>query len=219
MPIAIERLVLVRDLPVMLGAFLMVVVMLIDRQIGRVDGLILLLSLVAYLAYVILHSRQQRRAAAVDLPEVHMSIPKTLGALTAGVVLLAVGGHWLVDAAVVLAASLGMSEAVIGVTVVAIGTSLPEITASLIAVLRGQGSMAIGNVLGSNIWNSLCVLGTSALIIPLDQGQVSATMILAMVISGLLLWVVCRTHHHLSRIEGVLLFAGYVACQWWFITS
>jgi cation:H+ antiporter len=114
-----------------------------------------------------------------------------------------------------IASNLGVSEAVIGMTVVAVGTSLPEITASLVSIFRGHSCMAVGNVVGSNIWNTFGVLGTTSSIIPLQQGQVTLLMLATMVGAGVLLWIFCRTRSQLSRLEGGLLLAGYLACQTW----
>lgn len=219
LPMTIDRIVLIRDLPVMFGGFVAMTLMLLDRKIGAMDGGLLLLGLAGYLVAVIWHSRRQSQQVeeALAVPDVHTSVLVTLLMIAGGVVLLTAGGHWLVGSAVDLAARLGMSEAAIGMTIVAVGTSLPEITASLIAVARGHGSMAIGNVVGSNIWNTFGVLGVTGLIVPLDQGSLSGAMVMAMIACGLLLWVMCRTRFYLSRLEGGLLLAGFVFSQWWFV--
>jgi len=214
-PIAVESLVLKRDLPVMLVGFVITLWMLLDAVISRLDGSILLIGLLGYLGYVIWHTRQQR----IDVSPADLSaqpVPVTVLMLIGGIVLLSLGGHLLVQSAVTIAEQLGVSEAVIGMTIVAVGTSLPEITASLVSILRGHGVMAIGNVVGSNIWNTFGVLGVTSVIIPLQRGQVTDAMIGVMIGSGLLLWIFCRTRFQISRVEGGVLLAGYLACQSYF---
>ncbi|MGI9319330.1 MAG: calcium/sodium antiporter [bacterium] len=211
-PIAVETLVLSRDLPFMLVGFVVTLLILLDNRVGLLDGLILLLGLVIYLGYVIWHTRRHRIKESIDGRQTR-SVVKTLLQLAGGISLLALGGHWLVEGAVNIAQKLGVSEAVIGMTIVAVGTSLPEITASLISIARGHGSMAIGNVVGSNIWNTYGVLGATATIIPLQRGQVTYTMVVAMIGAGFLLWVFCRTRFQITRTEGGLLLAAYIACQ------
>ena len=143
------------------------------------------------------------------------SLAGVLAGLAGGIFLLSLGGHWLVEGAVHIAARLGVSEALIGMTVVAVGTSLPEITASVISILRGHGSMAVGNIVGSNIWNTFCVLGTAAAITPLPRGDVSVAMLGIMAAAGVVLWIFCATSRQINRLEGAALLAGYIGCQAW----
>lgn len=211
-PISIEPLVLSRDLPIMLVGFVTIMLMLMDASVSQGDGLVLLTGLVFYLGYVIWYTRQQRIVDSTEEGRPR-SVSITLAQMLGGTLLLSTGGHWLVQGAVNIAQILGVSEAVIGMTIVAIGTSLPEITASLISILRGQASMAIGNVVGSNIWNTFAVLGVTAAVVPLDRGQVTDTMLGAMFGAGILLWIFCRTRYQIGRGEGGILMAGYIACQ------
>lgn len=139
--------------------------------------------------------------------------PLTIGlALVVGLTLLILGSQALLSGAMGLATSLGISEAVIGLTLVAVGTSLPEFAVSLLAALRRQADVAVGNILGSNLFNVLGILGISALLQPLP---VSARMLLfdqwVMLASALLLLLVLYTGHRISRAEGALLVAGYAA--------
>lgn len=212
LPIVIEPLVLQRDLPIMLAGFVISLLMILDGEIGQVDGVILLFGLLAYLTYVIWHARRQRITERLE-SRLTPSATITLIQLVGGILLLSYGGHSLVKGAVNIAQAIGVSEAVIGMTIVAVGTSLPEITASVISILRGHGSMAVGNVVGSNIWNTFGVLGIAATIVPLDRGQVTYAMIGAMLGAGILLWIFCRTRYQIARREGGILLIGYFACQ------
>jgi cation:H+ antiporter len=138
--------------------------------------------------------------------------PVLAGALaTAGLVALVMGAHFTVEGAVGIARDAGISEAVIGLTVIAIGTSLPELAASLVAVWRGQAEIAIGNVVGSNIFNLLLVMGATATLrpIPLPAGGVADLAVLSLL--SVLLWVVCATRkRRIIRDEGALLLTLYV---------
>jgi cation:H+ antiporter len=140
-----------------------------------------------------------------------------LGVLAVGLGLLVVGAEWLVDGSVVVARSLGVSDAIIGMTVVAVGTSLPELATSTVAAARGQPEIAVGNVLGSNIFNVGCVLGLSALVQPfgVDRAALGGLMV-ATAGSALLLAAVLRLQHGVNRRTGavfLLVYAGYLAWE------
>jgi len=215
-PIAIERIVLRRDMPIMLGSFALMAWMMLDGSIGRINGVFLLSGLVAYVGYVVWQSSHStpRKEGRDDK---RLPILLTLSLLLAGIVLLVMGARWLVQGAIVIATLFGVSQAVIGLTVVAVGTSLPEIAASIVAVVKGHGAMAVGNVVGSNIWNTLGVLGVTAIISNLDQGNVGWDMLAMMAAVGLILWFFCRTRYQLSRYEGVILLLIYCGYQAWLL--
>ncbi|MDE0716274.1 MAG: calcium/sodium antiporter [Gammaproteobacteria bacterium] len=220
LPIDIEPFVLRRDLPVMLLGFAAIAgTLLPDGRIGILEGLLLLSALLVYVVWVVRVSRR-RQAGGINIDvagdiAARESLPGVLARLAGGILLLSLGGHWLVEGAVHIAARLGVSEALIGMTVVAVGTSLPEITASVISILRGHGSMAVGNIVGSNIWNTFCVLGTAAAITPLPRGDVSVAMLGIMAAAGVVLWIFCATSRQINRLEGAALLAGYIGCQAW----
>ncbi len=218
-PMAIDRFVLSRDLPVMLLAFLAIAATLLpDGRISALEGGVFLAAMLLYLVPVVWISRRRQSAGRleddpVELSASHGGLPGLMGQLVCGVALLAFGGHWLVQGGVNIAASLGVSEALIGMTVIAVGTSLPEITASVVSVLRGHGSMAVGNVVGTNIWNTFGVLGTTAAIAPLSQSEVNLTMLGMMGVAGVVLWIFCATSERISRWEGFALLSGYLVSQ------
>ena len=158
-----------KELRIMLGASMLVLVAAAWGAIPRLAGLVLVLLLAGYLA---MHFRAARRAnAATDFrrPDMAGAAPawRSLLALAAGLAMLVVGANWLVDGASSIARSIGVSEAVIGLTVVALGTSLPELATSIVAAWRGRSEVAVGNVIGSNIFNILGILGVTAMIEPL----------------------------------------------------
>ncbi len=220
-PVAIESFVLRRDLPVMMFGFLAIAATLLpDGHISLIEGLVFLGLLVLYVSWVIRVSRRQLADSAEENdPVEHESLGLLLLTLVGGIILLSLGGHWMVEGAVHIADRLGVSEAVIGMTVVAVGTSLPEITASVISILRGHGAMAVGNVVGSNIWNTFGVLGATAVVAPLPQGDISLSMLGVMGAAGVVLWIFCFTSRQVNRWEGVALLAGYITCQAWLFSS
>ncbi len=220
LPVAIDRQVLTRDIPVMLAGYAAIAgIMLPDGMISRREGLFLLAAMVIYIAFVIHQTRGEQRQARsqnevfdeVSNPE---SILKLLLRLTAGVILLSLGAHWLVDSGIALASLFGISEALIGVTVIALGTSLPELTAAVIAIMRGHAAMSVGGIVGSNIWNTFGVLGTTAIISPLPQGDVGLLMLLIMALASVALWIFCATSRQIDRWEGAVLLLGFFVCEY-----
>ncbi len=220
-PIAIESFVLRRDLPIMMLGFIAIAATLLpDGRISLLEGAAFLAFLTIYIAWVIRVSRRQLAGSAEENdPIVHEPLAKEVAKLVGGILLLSLGGHWMVEGAVHIAARLGVSEALIGMTVVAVGTSLPEITASVISILRGHGAMAVGNVVGSNIWNTFGVLGATAVVSPLPRGDISLSMLAVMGLAGVVLWIFCFTSRQVNRWEGAALLAGYVACQAWLFSA
>ncbi len=210
-PVATERVVVRQDVPMMMLSFLALVVCLLDGVIEFHEGLLLFIALAIYT----LHLLRGRRDVA-DGPEdgeAAVGIPRAVLLAVAGVALLAVGGDQLVAGAAGLADRFDVSEAWIGLTVVAVGTSLPEIAASLVAARRGHSGMSIGNVVGSNIWNSLGVLGLAAAVVPLQARTLEWHMLGAMLAAGALLWWMLWRRGVIGRWSGALLLAGYLGYQ------
>ena len=205
-----------RDVPALLIASVVLAGLLLDDRLSRADGTVLLLGLVGYVAFTL---RQSDSAAAEGL-EAPAEARAASGWRTAalslgGLIALVLGADVLIGGATGLAATLGVPEPVIGLTLVAVGTSLPELATSLTAALRGQADLAVGNVVGSNIFNVLGVLGTSALVRPLVATEGAATagwtgtgaVVAAALLASLLLW----TGRRLDRWEGAVLLAAYAA--------
>ena len=172
-PLRVRHQLIRFDVPLMIAASFAVWLLSLGGGISRLEGLLLVGGLAAYLGTTFWAARRDKRAAAALAEEVDADPPASLGAAAlsgvlavAGLVMLVVGANWLVGGAVVFAAWLGVSELIIGLTVVAIGTSLPELATSVIASLRGERDMAVGNVVGSNLFNLLCVLGLTAVLPP-----------------------------------------------------
>ncbi len=219
LPLLIKRQIVRFDLPVMVGMSLLLVVVSLDGQIGLLDGVLLLAGLVAHAVMSIIVSRREvsdATAPVETLPLNAKPVPLWLAALllVAGIGLLVLGAQLLVDGAVNIAISLGVSSLVVGLTVVAIGTSLPELATSIIAVRRGERDMAVGNIVGSNIFNIGMVLGLPAIIfgqgIPVPAAAIALDLPL-MLAAAIALLPIAFTGFIIARWEGGLFVALYIA--------
>lgn len=206
-----------RELPVLLVATLLPLIFLQDGTVSRLEGVAMLLGSIAFSLWML---RAQARAPAPqqqqqhELPEADLKHGKLwLAAIgLVGLVLLVGGGKVFVDGAVAIARAAGMSERVVGLTIVAAGTSLPELAASIVAALRGHSDIAVGNVVGSNIFNVLLILGTTAVVHPVDGSLADMHIDLAALFALTIFAVVAlRTGRKIQRWEGAVLLAGYVA--------
>ncbi|WP_103334027.1 calcium/sodium antiporter [Pseudotabrizicola formosa] len=209
-PIRVTGSTLKRDTAVMVGAALVLVPVFALGMMGRLSGLVLVAGLVAYLVWAY---RQPGEAVAeeVDGPLPASTLVSLLWVL-GGLVALMVGARFLVDGAVSIARGYGISEAFIGLTIVAVGTSLPELATSLIAAVRRQSEIAIGNIVGSNIFNVLGILGVTALIAPIPVASRFLTFDLPVMIGvSLVLTALLLTRPVIGRGFGVAMLAGYVA--------
>lgn len=209
------------DAPLMLFVSLWVVWVLADGQATRWEGVLLVVGLVVYLVVTFWRARRENRGVKDELasaaPEAPAGVGKSLLWVLVGLASLVVGGHLLVTTAVTLATRLGLSQAAIGLTIVALGTSLPELATSVAAAIKGQGDIAIGNVVGSNLFNILGILGITAAIQPLQLGAITQIDLGVMVgLAALLaLWIVVRPR--LGRGLGGLLVAVYVGYTAWLL--
>lgn len=214
-PIKVHVKLLQRDVPILVIVTLLVPLTLIGGTIGRTEGAILLAGLIAYVLYNIYGSSHEEDPEARDEFEEELVNPPfrtwiTAAQLIGGVAGLAVGGRLLLYGGVGLATQLGVSEAVIGLTVVAFGTSLPELATTIAAARRGHGDIAVGNAIGSNMMNLLAVLGISALVKPLTFSGINLFEIGVLIGFTVLLLPLMFTDFTLKRLEGALLLTGYV---------
>jgi len=205
------------DVPVMIVVSLLVPVLGADGRIGRLDGLVLFAGVIAYTWWSI---HQSRKESAAVRSEFDQALPKARGTrrnlllILGGLLLLFAGSRWLIDGSVLVAKYLGVSELVIGLTIVAAGTSLPEVVTSIVAAVRGERDIAVGNVVGSNIFNILCVLGLSGAVAPggvavsLTSLRFDIPVMIAVAIACLPIFL---TGHVISRWEGGLFFFYYLA--------
>lgn len=169
-PLLVSSQLIRLDVPVMIGLSVLTLLLAGDGSIGRLDGAILFAGAVAYTAFQIRQSRKESAAIRDEYAQEYgprrTSTAANLSFIGAGLALLVLGSRWLVNGAVAFAQALGVSELVIGLTVVAAGTSLPEVATSILAAFRGERDIAVGNVVGSNIFNLLAVLGLAGLVAP-----------------------------------------------------
>ena len=219
LPLLIKRQIVRFDLPVMVGMSLLLVVVSLDGQIGLLDGVLLLAGLVAHAVMSIVVGRREvvdATAPADTMPLNSRSVPLWLAMLlvVAGIALLVGGAQLLVTGAVNIATGLGVSSLIVGLTVVAIGTSLPELATSIIAVRRGERDMAVGNIVGSNIFNIGMVLGVPAIIfgegIPVPAAAIALDLPL-MLAAAIALLPIAFTGFIIARWEGGMFVALYVA--------
>jgi len=217
-PMVVKPVVLRRDGVLALAAAGLFVLLASGGALGRPGAAVLLAALTAYLLLAWWTERQGAApsaqlhvAEAAEISAVPNSVIRTVVAIVLGFVLLIVGSQALLKGAVGIAEHFGLSEAVIGLTIVAVGTSLPELTVSLIAALRRHADVAIGNILGSNIFNVLGILGVAALLqpLPVHERILGFDQWVMLGVTALLL-VFLYTGKRLSRLEGALLLAGYV---------
>jgi len=184
-PLVVHRQIIRQEVPIMIGASLLLWAMAANGGISRWEGMLLASLIVAYTVFVIRQSRREVAAGKAELDTSEVPEPGVgwqahwsgqLLMMIVGLVLLVLGANWLVEAAVGFAKHLGVSELIIGLTVVAMGTSLPEVATSIMAALRGERDIAVGNVVGSNIFNILSVIGISASVAPSDLSVAPAMM-------------------------------------------
>jgi cation:H+ antiporter len=183
----------------------------LNEQLGRLEGSILLLALVGYLGVLWRQSRHPGRVASTQGTAPWL---KCLGMMLGGLLLLVAGSHWLLEAALELATDFGLSDRVIGLTIVAVGTSLPELATSLVAAMRGHREIAVGNVIGSNLFNLLGVLGLTALLAPapLSVSPNALDFDLPVMLGVTLLCLpLFYSGYRVTRIEGLVLLGLYVA--------
>lgn len=212
-PLRVSRQLVRLDIPLMIGASLLVFILAWNKDLGRFDGVVLLGALALYLGLLLRQSRHSTRPHTERPTETQQSWLISVLMILAGLAMLVFAGRLLLGAAVVVATDLGLSERVIGLTVVAVGTSLPELATSLIAALRGQRDIAVGNVIGANLFNLLGVLGLTALLAPtplsVSPNALDFDLPVMLGVAALCL-PVFYSGYRVTRAEGLLLLGLYL---------
>lgn len=231
-PLPITKGMVRQDIPFMILACLACLAVASDAVlgdgpqgvIGRGEGLLLLGFFIVFMVYMVFSGREGGKNANMTEKRKRVlarqkNIWVVLFMVVGGCVALVFGADMFLDSAVVIAEAAGMSEAVIGVTIVAVGTSIPELAAGMAAALRGNTGMAMGNVVGSNIFNIFLILGISATVHPLQLGGILIADILAMTVAAALVGVCALTFrkNYVDRTEGVVLLLMYVGYVWWLL--
>jgi len=213
MPLAVASSTLKREFPIMMSVQLMFWVMALDGVISRIDGIILLFVLVLFLGYLIRDARRGGLAPGEAMASPGFTMPrwqKTL-LVIGGMIGLALGAHLMVHAAVNIAESFGINQVVIGLTIVAIGTSLPELAASLVGVVRKEGDLSVGNVIGSNLLNVLFVVGLVAVLSPMAVDPTVVRVHFPVMIAFCLLLATAWPTQNLSRWHGAVFLGAFVS--------
>ena len=209
-----------RDIPYsILAAVLLVVLGMVGTEgsvLGRIDGIILLAAFVFFLVLMIRSALRARNNEGIkpgsdEEAVVTQSVFVSIFSIVGGAAAIAIGGDWVVDSASTLDMAFGMSETLVGLTIVAVGTSLPELVTSIVAARKGEVDMALGNAIGSNIFNILLVLGVASVISPIGFIMNNAIDILAVVVATLVVWVVVGKTKQLKRPMGIIMVLAYVA--------
>lgn len=222
-PLVISLQLIRFDVPLMIAASIVLFLMSLDSVIGRLDGGILVACGITYTAWLIYQSRKETHQAADTMlpptdteqsPPHKLAWVKHIAFVIVGLGLLVIGARWLVDGATAFARMFGMSELIIGITIVAVGTSLPEIATSVIASMHGQRDMAVGNVVGSNIFNILSVIGIASMVSPMGIPVPSVVLHIDMPIM-IAVAIACIpiffTGKVITRWEGAMFIGYYVA--------
>ena len=213
-PLQVNAQVIRVDIPIMICASIVTAFMLRDGYLGRIQGIILVSGILAYICLSIYLARREKNKSVHGVFD--ESLPARFKAawleplfIAGGFVALVFGSELLVSGAVTLATEAGLSNAFVGLTIVAFGTSLPELATSAVAAGKNEGDIAVGNVVGSNIFNLLCILGVSALVHPIRATGIHVSDLLVMIGLAVLTLPVMRTGFRISRKEGCLLLAAY----------
>lgn len=211
-PVAVQKSTVRYEIPfVILVSALLMGIGYMDHTVGRTDGMILWALMIFYLGYLLVMAKKGaplpgEEEAAAEKP---MPVWKMLVLIVLGGGMIVVGSDVAVDAATELARIFGMSERLIGLTIVAFGTSLPELVTSVTAAIKGKADIAVGNIVGSNIFNILFVVGTSALITPVDYAADFLVDSVVCIAAAVLLWLCVFSKKRLGRLGGLLMLVSY----------
>ncbi|MBA3034379.1 MAG: calcium/sodium antiporter [Gammaproteobacteria bacterium] len=224
-PLVVSQQLVRIDVPLLIGASVLFLLMALDGHIGLFDGILLFAGIVGYILFALRQSRQESAAiedeyaqefgvGGDDAGKISGALPLQIALIVAGLAMLVLGSHWLVGGAVVFARHFGVSELIIGLTIVAIGTSLPELATSVVAALRGERDIAVGNVVGSGIFNILAIAGIAAVVTPGGLEVAPALTrfdIPVMIAAAFACLPVFARGHLIPRWQGALFIAFYVA--------
>ena len=220
-PLTVSQQLVRLDVPLMIGLSVLVLLLSLDENLSRTDGLVLVVGLAIYLWFLISQSRKENAAVKAEYEQEFGTTESAqshwllnIGIVVGGLVMLVLGSRWLVDGAVAFAQYLGVSELIVGLTIVAAGTSLPEVVTSVIAAVRGERDIAVGNAVGSNIFNLMSVLGLASIVAPAGIDISPAVIgfdMPVMIGVALACLPIFFTGGAINRWEGALLMGYYLA--------
>ena len=210
-PLAVKASTLKREFPMSILAAVMLLGMgYLGMSIGRADGLILLVVFAAFLLWMVLEAKKARKNAGDEEIET-LKGWQCFVYIVGGIIAIVVGGDFVVDSASAIAEDFGLSQTLIGLTIVAFGTSLPELVTSLVAAKKGETDMALGNVIGSNLFNILLVLGVAGVVSPMAVLMENLIDDIILIGMSVLVWLFAWQKKQINRIQGVLMLAIYAA--------
>jgi cation:H+ antiporter len=220
-PINIDVKLIRIDIPIMIAASALFCLLILDSMLTSIDGAILASGIIAFTIFNVLKARQAKHLAHKTfesaVPALSYGLSREIVLIIIGLTMLTIGGRFLVDGAIQIARFAGLSEAVIGLTIIAVGTSLPELATSVLAAAKRMSDISVGNIVGSNIFNIFSVLGASSLLTPLPKGNVTWIDIGVMTIFTLSVLPLARSDFIFTRWEGLLLFSSYVGYVTWLV--
>ena len=216
-PMTISKSTVHKDIPFAVGASVLLPLLAIDAFLGRFDGIILLAGFAAFMYYTLSQAKTGKAEPATEIKAVNPWVSAFFVVL--GLALLVIGSNIFVDSASRVAYALGLSEGVVGLTIVAGGTSLPELATSVVAARKGQSAISIGNVIGSNVFNILLILGLTATISPMQIQGITMVDLSLMLASVVLVWLFSRTKYTVERWEGAVLVLGYLIYLGWLLSN
>ena len=214
-PIMVKRSSVRRDIPFAVLASLLMLIFCLDGGIDRLDAALLFILFAVFMFVTVKYGKNEGTEAKTTAAP----LGKAALLLVVGLVCLILGSNLFVDNASFIASTLGVSDAVIGLTIVAGGTSLPELATSMVSAKKGNSDIAIGNVIGSNVFNILMIIGVTGLVKPMHIKGITSLDLIVMLTSMLLLWFFCRTTYKVKRWEGAVLAISYIAYLAWLIAQ
>jgi len=213
-PLNVHANVIRREIPIMIGVSILLIVLLIDGELSIIDGLIFVIGIITYtIANVAMARKEKNTEVEKEFNEglkTKLGVSVSLIFIVGGLGLMILGANLFVISSISIAKAIGVSDAIIGLTIVAVGTSLPELITSIVAAYKNESDIAIGNVVGSNIFNILGILGLTSLVIPLSSSGISYVDLAVMVFTAMILLPLSKTGFKITRLEGALLVIGYL---------
>ena len=211
-PLAVKRQLLKFDVPIMILTSVLFLLLFLDYGIARLEALFMVVLFVLYISYLLITSKKNPKDKNNQESDIKVSKHWLLDLIfiVAGLLALVFSSDLLVDNSIIIAQRLGMSEAMIGLTIISAGTSMPELATSVVAAIKKRSDIAIGNIVGSNIFNILLILGVTGLIQPISTPEINYMDTLFVVILGLVLWLFIKFSSHVRRWQGVIFILIYV---------
>ena len=203
-----NRDILKRDMPLNILVTFILCLMFLDGKLSRIEGGILLAGMILYIAVMICHAIKNK---SENEPEKILSLPRSIIYMIAGLAAVIFGGDLVVDKACIIATNFGVSQNFIGLTIVAIGTSLPELVTSIVAAKKNEVDMALGNAVGSNIFNILMVLGIASAISPITLIRENIIDLCVLIVFTVCVWIFAATKKRIGKVEGFCMIAFYAA--------